>query len=241
MFETFKVPATYVSVQSVLSLYASGRTNGIVLESKDDFTYAVPVDQGYAVRNAITRLEIAGGYVTDHLMQMLNNNKQRGCIEDRKIAAEIKEKLCYVALNFDKEKCTEKSFTLPNQQVITVGKEQFHCTELLFKPNGGIHELIQNSITKCADETIRKNLYANIVLTGGNTMFNGLSERLEKEVAILAPSAKKIKIVTPLERKYSAWKGGSLVTALPTFTNDLWVSKKEYEEFGASIVNKKCL
>ena len=73
MFETFKVPATYVSVQSVLSLYASGRTNGIVLESKDDFTYAVPVDQGYAVRNAITRLEIAGGHLTDHLMQMLNN------------------------------------------------------------------------------------------------------------------------------------------------------------------------
>jgi len=167
---------------------------------------------------------------------------------DREIVREIQEKLCYVAHDFDKEVSVEKSFSLPDGRDITIaGKERFRCAELLFRPslfgiqaNGGIHELIRSSIMKC-DEAIRKNLYANIVMIGGNTMFNGMAERLKTEMVILAPSEKNIKIVTPLERQYSAWKGGSMVAALPTFSSNLWISKKEYDEFGPSIVNKKCL
>lgn len=69
---------------------------------------------------------------------------------------------------------------------------------------------------KC-DVDVRKDLYGNIVLSGGTTMFSGISERLSKEIVNLAPSTMKIKVVAPPERKYSVWIGGSILSSLSTF------------------------
>ncbi len=80
----------------------------------------------------------------------------------------------------------------------------------------GIHELTYNSIMKC-DVDVRKDLYMNVVLSGGTTMFNNIAERLSKEVSTLAPSSMKIKVVAPPERKYSVWIGGSIHSSLSTF------------------------
>lgn len=80
----------------------------------------------------------------------------------------------------------------------------------------GIHELTFQSIMKC-DVDVRKDLYGNIVLSGGTTMFPGIAERLSKEVVKLAPSTMKIKVVAPPERKYSVWIGGSILSSLSTF------------------------
>lgn len=80
----------------------------------------------------------------------------------------------------------------------------------------GIHELTFQSIMKC-DVDVRKDLYGNIVLSGGTTCFQGISERLSKEVNKLAPSSMKIKVVAPPERKYSVWIGGSILSSLSTF------------------------
>ena len=65
---------------------------------------------------------------------------------------------------------------------------------------------------KC-DVDIRKDLYANIVLSGGTTMFQGIGERMTKELTALAPSTMKIKVIAPPERKYSVWIGGSILSA----------------------------
>jgi len=92
---------------------------------------------------------------------------------------------------------------------------------------------------KC-DVDIRKDLYANIVLSGGSTMFDGLSDRVTKEVVALAPSTMKIKVVAPPERKYSVWIGGSILASLSTFDN-MWIEKEDYDESGPSIVHKKCV
>ena len=91
---------------------------------------------------------------------------------------------------------------------------------------------------KC-DVDIRKDLYANIVLSGGTTMFTNIAERLTKEVTALAPSTMKIKVVAPPERKYSVWIGGSILASLSTF-QQMWISKNEYDEAGPSIVHRKC-
>merc|ERR1711862_131695 len=102
----------------------------------------------------------------------------------------------------------------------------------------GVHETVYNSIMKC-DVDIRKDLYANTVLSGGTTMYPGIADRMQKEITALAPSTIKIKIIAPPERKYSVWIGGSILASLSTF-QQMWITKQEYDECGPSIVHRKC-
>ncbi|KAI5297398.1 Ubiquitin carboxyl-terminal hydrolase MINDY-1 [Ascosphaera pollenicola] len=91
---------------------------------------------------------------------------------------------------------------------------------------------------KC-DVDVRKDLYANIVMSGGTTMYPGISDRMKKEITALAPSSMRVKIIAPPERKYSVWIGGSILASLSTF-QQMWISKQEYDESGPSIVHRKC-
>jgi len=89
------------------------------------------------------------------------------------------------------------------------------------------------------DLDVRRELYNNIVMSGGTTMFNGIAERLQKEIVELAPKSMKIKVIAPEERKYSVWLGGSILSSLSTFQS-MWVTRADFEESGPSIVHRKC-
>ncbi|CAN6372944.1 unnamed protein product [Urochloa humidicola] len=252
MFETFNVPAMYVSFQPPLSLYANGLTTGIALDSGCSVTQIVPVYEGFAIQDAFSHSRLAGRKLTEKLQSALYERSYSLTTDaDWEAVRNIKEKLSYVALDYEKELGTskssssmEKSYELPDGKVISIGAERISCPEVLFQPylfeieDLGLHEATYNCIMKCATD-IRKSLYGNIVLSGGSTMFRGLPERMTKEIAALAPSSMKIKVVAPDDRNYSVWIGGSILASLQTFEK-MWISKGEYDESGPGIVRQKC-
>ena len=249
MFETFNTPAMFVAVQAVLALYATGCTTGVVFDSGDDVSYSVPAYEGFALPHAILRLDVAGRDITDYLMKCLNEHGH--CFTtsaEREIIRDIKERLCYVALDYEKElrnyesNSIHENYKLPDGKVITIGPERFQCAEPLFKPSllgvdsVGISQTIYNSIVKC-DLDIQHELFANIVFSGGNTLYPCITERVQREVEGLAEPQTRVNVYAPDNRKYLVWSGGSILASLSVF-QQMWVTKEEYEETGPSIISK---
>ncbi|GAM26799.1 hypothetical protein SAMD00019534_099740 [Acytostelium subglobosum LB1] len=248
MFESFQVPALYIAIQAVLSLYASGRTTGTVLDCGDGVCHTVPIYEGFCISHNVKRLDIGGRDITEYMIRLLT---ERGyaftSTAEREIVRDIKEKTSFVALDFaDSMQKDENSllthYTMPDKQVLSIGNERFRCTEALFDPSllgmdvNGVQHLLHNTIMGC-DIDIRKDLYSNIVISGGSTMSPGFEQRLEKELKHL--STMPVKISAPAERNYSVWCGGSVLGDLKSFPGQ-WITKHEYQEYGRSIVHKKC-
>uniref|UniRef100_A0A6B2LDE8 Actin n=1 Tax=Arcella intermedia TaxID=1963864 RepID=A0A6B2LDE8_9EUKA len=244
LFEVFNVPAMSVAVQSVLSLCAYGRHTGLVVEIGEGVGQIVPIYQGHALRHAAHRTDIAGRVLTEYMERLLAD---RGySLDNPAFARAIKESFAYVALDFEAElrkandeAFLEKTYELPDGQVVTVGDEQFRCCEALFQPSQvglesiGVGELTYNSAMKC-DEEIRGDLLMNVVLAGGSTMFRGFGERLRLEVMKLGEP--QVEVVGFPERKYMSWIGGSIYASVDSFIQK-WISEEAYRECGSSVVH----
>jgi len=248
MFEIFNVPALYMANQQVLSLYAAGRTTGVVLDLGDSVSYCVPVYEGYWLPHSVRRFDLAGRDLTDFLMKLMS---ERGysftTTAEREIVRDIKEKLCHVAprvADAEPQPSASRQYELPDGQVLTLDSELSRCPEALFRPAllgreaDGIGGMLHCAIAAC-DVDVRADFYQNVVLSGGSSLFDGLAARLEEELALLAPASRRVKVIAPSERRYSAWVGGSIVASLSTF-QQMWVSKSEYDEAGPGIVHRKC-
>jgi len=251
MFETFNGPALAVANTACMGVFATGRSTGLAVSSGCGVTHVVPVWEGYSLPHYITRLELAGNDLTDYLRGLLRDKGLPfSTQDDLRFVEDIKEKLCYVCPDFQAElrnasvsRSFERQYEMPDGEKITLIEDRFRCPEALFDPSmlglssPGIHVLSHDCVQKC-DPSIRREMYANLVLCGGNTLFPRLEDRLSKEVQELAPKGVEAKCVAFPERKYASWLGGSLLASLPTFPC-MWLSKKEYDDFGSSAIHKK--
>ena len=234
LFEQFNVPAVFMSIQAVLSLYASGRTTGLVIDCGDGVSHVVPVYNGFAVPSSIRRIDVAGRDITEHMQLLLRKSGHvYHTSAEKEIVRIMKEKVCFVALDPRKEEKdwstgawkTEKkeiSYLLPDGLSIKLGAERFRAPEILFDPGligleyPGVPQIVVDSVTR-ADMDLRRDLFANIVLSGGTTMCRGFGDRLLHETKRIAVQDTRIKIFAPPERKYTTWIGGSILAGLSTF------------------------
>ncbi|GJQ11479.1 hypothetical protein GpartN1_g3270.t1 [Galdieria partita] len=254
MFEGFGVPACYVAVQAVLSLYATGRTTGLVLDIGDGVSHTIPVYEGYALSHAISRLNVAGRDLTKYLAKLLQQNGYPFTTTSAmQTVREIKENFCYVSQDpvseeryFEQHQETlRKNYILPDGTELFIGSEMFQCPEILFNPSllgmeaEGIDSLVYFSTQKC-DIDLRRSLLTNLVISGGTSMLPGLVERLRTSLQSRLPASSKIKITAPEERKYSVFCGGATLADLEAFQSQ-WITKDEWEEFGNNIIFRKCL
>jgi len=255
LFDVFCCPAAYIVIQAVMSLYSYGRTTGCVVDSGDGVTHVVPVYEGFCLPHAVQRLDLAGRDLSDYMVKILT---ERGVSmvssAEKEIVRHMKETACYVLTKEDLDTAVQNSqqqptdyellHTLPDGNTVNLVAERFRVPEVLFNPMlcgrelMGIHQATFKCVQAC-DVDLRRDLFKNIVLSGGTTMFEGIKERLEQEVRALAPQKIDVKVQASPHRRYIVWMGASIVAQLSTFES-MMISKAEYDETGAGIVHRKC-
>jgi actin-related protein 3 len=282
MFETFNVPGMYIAVQAVLALAASwtrrsaeDRTlTGTVIDSGDGVTHVIPVVEGYVIGSAIKHIPLAGRDITAFVQKSLRDRGEPIPPEDSlEVAKRIKEEHCYVGQDMVKEfgKYDENPAKYFRQAMfrhsrtrapynVEVGYEQFLAPEMFFNP-----EIYSSDFTvplpNVVDESIRlspidhrRDLYKNIVLSGGSTMFRNFHKRLQQDIKDIvddrmaaqrerilkvkasAPPASdiKVKVVSHEMQRYAVWFGGSMLASTPEFFR-VSHTKAQYMEEGPRI------
>lgn len=253
LFENFNVSGFYAAEQAVLSLYAVGRISGCTVDIGHGKIDIAPVIEGAVHHIASRRFEIGGSDLTKLLVQELAKSNPQVNLKLSDVER-IKEKYSCcaddeVAYAKIQHKCHKEQHTLPDGQVITVGKERYTVGEALFQPSIlglealGIVEQLVHSISSVSSENHRQ-LLENTVLCGGTSTMAGFEERFQNESS-LSSSAIRPSLVKPPEympenlTKYSAWIGGAILAKV-VFPQNQHVTKADYDESGPSIVHRKC-
>ena len=250
LFEKFSINKLIFASQPVLSLFSTSNTTGIILESGEGVTQSCVIYEGFAIPNSFERYDYGGADVSNYLDDIL---KKMGYFfetsGEKLIIKEIKEKFCWttnisdsIIKNTELEK--ENHF-LPDGNVIKLGVERIYPPEILFKPEivgleyPGFCEMINNSINN-VDIELRKKLYENIILSGGNTSIKGLSNKIFSELNKDLNPNLKIKIHSPKNPHLLCWIGGNVISELEIFKK-MWINKQEWEEKGDKILHEKTI
>lgn len=252
MFEYFRVKNIHIAIQAVMSLYAAGRTTGLVVDSGDGVSHTIPVYEGYMIKHAVNKMSIAGRQLTEFMQKlMIEQGEEMTSASEFQIVRDIKEEHCYVALDYEAEmeqaqKSSENdaTYVMPDKRVLKIpGTVRMKCPELLFNPD--LQGLTCNSIQKLtytsidsSDVDIRSDISKNIILSGGSTLYKGLADRLHKELVSMCPTGAQIKIIASADRKYAVWRGASTLASLSTFS-EMWLSAYDYAESGPDLIAKR--
>lgn len=246
LFDLFNFEGVNLINKDILALYASGRATGCVIDSGYGVTYSVPIFEGYVSPNSVQSLNIGGRHLDEYLNKiLLTKGYEFTTSLELEIVSQIKEELCIMKedARFKPNDNEFKIYQLPDDSLVRLSSERYNITEILFNPKlfdineDGIHEIMYKSILRCCDD-IQPEMLRNIILTGGNTLFENFKERLLGEIIELRRDKNGIQIIAPKERLYATWIGGSIIGSLETF-EDMSITRKEYEEYGCRIIHDK--
>ena len=252
LFEKFSINKIFFASQPVLSLFSTSNTTGTILESGEGVTQSCIIYEGFAIPNSFEKCDYGGEDVTNYLDDILKNMGYFfDTSSEKQIVKEIKEKYCWacpsnISESIMKNNEFEKeNHFLPDGNVIKLGVERIYPAEILYKPEmigleyPGFHEMIYNSINN-ADIELRKKLYENILLSGGNTAIKGTSNKVFSELKQLVNPNMKIKMHAPKNPHLLCWIGGNVISELEIFKK-MWITKQEWEEKGDKILQEKTI
>lgn len=253
MFETFNISGFYASEQAVLSLYAVGRISGCTVDIGHGKIDIAPVIEGAVQQIASRRFEIGGIDLTKLLAQELGKSNPLVSLNIFDVERLKEQYSCCAEDEFSYEKtqksCQTEQHTLPDGQVITIGREKYTIGEALFQPSilgleaHGVVEQLVRSISSVSSENHRQ-LLENTVLCGGTASMTGFEDRFQREASLSSSSVRPSLVKAPEYMpenmtKYSAWVGGAILAKV-VFPQNQHVTKGDYDENGPSIVHRKC-
>ena len=264
LFENLSAPAIFFASQPILSLFSTSNTSSIILESGEGVTQSCVVYEGYSIPNSYIRNNYGGKDVTEYFQTLLQRQGYSfTTTSEFEIVKKMKEDICFTTINSNignalnnisnldlsgnKNKSESSGiYNLPDGNAIKIGDEKSLAPEILFNPsiigseNLSFQEMIISSINK-VDIDLRKNLYNNVFISGGNTLFKGIQEKFHTEIKNLAPKNMKVKLHTPGNRLLSCWTGGNVISTLEIFKK-MWVTREEWVEKGnKSIIHVKTI
>lgn len=231
------VPAVCAVDQAVLSLYASKRISGIVVHIGFNTTSVVPIFQGRVMYEIGVETVGQGALKLTGFLKELMQRRNISC-ESLYTVRTIKEKLCYVAADYEAElrKDTQASCEIDGEGCFTLSEERFKTPEILFQPHmGGMRAMgLHKAVSLCMDHCYVSGTvgddswYKTVILAGGSSCLPGLPERLEKELHQLLPPymSEGIRVLPPSFGTDSAWFGAKMISNVSTFT-EAWCAKKK--------------
>ena len=256
LFDNLGVPALFFASQPILSLFSTSSTSGTVLESGEGVTQSCVVYEGYSIPSSYERYNYGGADVTEYLKNLL---KKRGYhfynSTEFRLVNEIKENSCYCYGNNsikndigDSKKAANKNpinYYLPDGSSICIGDERLLAPEIVFNPEYigkeylSFPDIIISSINK-VDIQLKQKSYENILLSGGNTNFNGLNDQLHSELKNKLNKNMKINLNKSEKPQYCCWIGGNIISTLEIFKK-MWVTKNDWNEKGNKVIHIKTI
>ena len=241
-FNKLGINKIYIESQSVMTLYSTAKTSGLIINSSEIINEIVPIYEGYVLQSGVKSTFKAGKELTNQFLNYYDNIFNYFNVENKfEMAKKIKENYCEILpFNERVENKENIDFFLPDGNSIEIGVERFNLPEIFFNNDGSDNHSIQEIIIESIDKTdliFRKFFYDNMILGGGNSCIKGFPERLKSEIESYLKEnnqkidVKNIDLTYSSERKFSSWIGAAGVCSFNNFKNK-WLTKENYEENG---------
>lgn len=266
-FDTFDVPSLHIISQPVPAIYASGRLTGLVVESGHGVSYAAAVYEGFRISTAHAP-RTCGEAVSDSLAALLASDGHISSTAGEWNALQtMKAKVCHVAFDLSGTRCSDEGtpapttagagasgsdeikYELPDGTTLVIGDEAWRATEVLWQSHdgtprsGGSGIGLQGAVVRAVsalDTRLAEDMYRNVVLSGGNTLFPGFEDRLKQEILRLLPASFNVNVTAQTSRAMNAWRGAAIMAEWSGMSSK-WVTRYEYEEEGPRALHAKCI